>query len=193
MNFEVIYRDVSVSVGSGGVASNVNINASNGDALTDTDGALNVNISNLLASPVQSQLVLDVGGTPQLASGILAQDAVYSLNVFSGRLQTNTADGLIAQPANPATTYPFELVNVGCKQICVFGQATTLTGGGTTPCNITIRYSLDGTTFFDSSLGVISLTTEGQQFSRDWVSAAKWVGFKCDTAATVIFNVSACQ
>ncbi len=183
----------AVSLTDGTSNLNVNINASNGTALTDTMGALNSNISNPLSTPVQSQLVLDVSGTPQLASGILAQDAVYSLNVFSGRLQTNSADGLIDQPADPSVTYPFELVNVGCKQICVFGEVTTLTGGGTTPCNITICYSLDGITFFDSSLGVINLTTEGQQFSRDWVSSAKWVGFKSDTAATIIFNVSACQ
>ena len=171
---------------------NVNINASNGDALTDTDGALNVNVSNLLASPVQSQLVLDASGTPCLASATQIA-GVNNISVFQSTLQSNTADTLITGAANPATTYPFELVNVGCKQICVFGQVTTLTGGGTTPCNIIIRYSLDGTTWYDSSLGVISLTTEGQQFSRDWVSGAKYVGFKCDTAATIILNVSACQ
>ena len=171
---------------------NVNINASNGDALTDTDGALNVNVSNILASPVQSQLVLDAAGTPCLATATQI-NGVNNVSVFQATLQSNTADDLFQGAANPATTYPFELVSLGCKQISVFGQATTLTDGGTTPCNITIRYSLDGATWYDSSLGVINLTTEGQQFSRDWVSAAKWVGFKCDTAATIIFNVSACQ
>jgi hypothetical protein len=46
LNFTVLYSVGQVSLINGGVNTNVNINASNGNPLTDTMGALNVNISN---------------------------------------------------------------------------------------------------------------------------------------------------
>jgi len=170
----------------------VNINASNGTALTETDGNLNVNVSNLLASPVQSQLILDGGEAGNVLARATIIGGVNNVSVFQASLQTQTTDDLFGGVINPANTYGFELTNLGCKQIAVFGRVEAL-AGGTTPANITIRYSTNGSTYYDTSLGVINLTTVAQEFSRDWVTGAKWVGFKCDSAATITLAISACQ
>jgi hypothetical protein len=62
----------------------------------------------------------------------------------------------------------------GFKQISIFGNVAAA-------CNLTIAYSQDGSTWFNSSLGQIAFT-EAADFSRDWTSSAYYIGIYSDAA-----------
>jgi hypothetical protein len=86
----------------------------------------------------------------------------------------------------------FAVGSAGYKQISFFGNVSALAGGGTTPLNLTIAYSQDGSTCYDSSLGQINFTAVGD-FSRDWQTSAAYVAIYADSeaTATLYYGVSA--
>ena len=198
----------------GGVGSNipVNINASNGDALTNTMGALNVSVSNPVGSEVPvSDTVLDacvadnqvgvnvkttvsvpiqayVDGTPTDLNGLLI-NGDYCLRTFQSALGQQNA--IWCNGAFTASTggglgkaYPLASISVGYTGL----KQVSLFGNvsaldGANPLNLTIVYSQDNSTWVDSSLGAINFTSVGD-FSRDWTTSAPYISIYADTPAT---------
>jgi hypothetical protein len=73
-----------------------------------------------------------------------------------------------------ANIIPLSVGTLGYKQISLFGHVNGA-------CNLTIAYSQDGSTWFDSSLGQITFTG-ASDFSRDWTSSAYYIGIYSDAA-----------
>jgi hypothetical protein len=197
----------SVSLTGGASNLNVNINASNGNPITAEMGVLSVADATLDACiadnkvavdvqssvPIQVQALVDAVSTSLTATS-LNSGAEIALNVLQSRLAQRSNiwfDATFSATENGGLgkSYPLPAIEVGAiglKQISIFGNVSAL-AGGTTPLNLTIVYSQDGTTWFNTSFGSINFTTAGD-FSRDWTTSASYVSIYADTAATATLN-----
>ena len=167
--FEVIYREVAITQVSP-PASNVNIFSSTGATLNSTSGSLNVYDANLAGCISSGRVAVNL-------------DAYPSQNAIS-------FNGTYVAPFNKTNVTGFSNRDAGCTKVCLFGTISAL-AGGSTPLNITICFSNDGSTWFESSLGAITFTTTGD-FSRDFETSAQFVGYYFDSAATgqIYYNLS---
>jgi len=191
---------------------NVNINASNGDALLDTMGALNVQVQNASLAVTEASLDACIASN-QVAVNVAQSVAVpiqglvgstytpitatssggYTyLNVFQSGLGQASAmwqNGVLtdASGGGLGVLHPLGAIQVGAlgfKQISIYGHVVAL-ADGSPPLNLTIVYSQDGSNWVTTSLGNITLTAPGNDFSRDWTTAATYVSVYGDTAANV--------
>lgn len=168
LNFTVIYRATAPSTSA--VPTNVNIvSQSAGLALNST----------LIDIDTKLGAELDVN---------IQNSSINTVNV-NGNTCVILHDDVL--PVGKANALYFAVSSAGYKQVSLFGTVSAL-AGGSTPVNLTIAYSQDGSECFDSSLGQISFTATGD-FSRDWTTSAGYVAVYADSAATatLFYGVSA--
>jgi hypothetical protein len=172
LQFEVIYREVSITEPiTFPTTQNVNIFSSTGGNLSSTSGSLNVFDSNVASTISSGRVNVNLDTYP--SAGAVSFNGTY------------------VAPFDKTNVTSFGVRDVGCTKVTLFGNVSAL-AGGTTPLNITICYSTDNFTWYESSLGAINFTAPGD-FSRDFETAARFVGFYFDTAATaeIYYNLSA--
>ena len=186
-----------VSLTNGTSNLNSNIYALNSDTETSTavnstqvDGveSLCVKFQN---TSLQSDLAVQISGTSTLLDGANVNSA-NSLSIYQSGYskQNNIMQTGVFTALSKAQSISLQVGAQYCKKVCLFGNVSAL--DGSTPLNITITYSNDGSTFYNSSLGVINFTTPGD-FSRDWETNAPYIGIYADSAATadVYYSISA--
>jgi hypothetical protein len=159
---ETIYRPSQVvKPSTGGVASNVNIQANIGGDQTLLDG---VAITPLFGTTTTNALQVYQPAKPRLS-------AISFSGVATGIGKANILASFSVQAA--------------CfTRVCLYGTVSALEGG-TTPVNIYIAYrDAENPDFFTSSLGAISIGSPGD-FSRDFETSAPIVGFYVDSLATL--------
>ena len=181
LNLETIYRPSQVVADLSTANTEVNIHSSSGGNLTATGTSLNVNLTNAV---VQSNLYANISAVQTKLDAINIASAnclqVYQPAKISahGLAYNGTATGVgIANILGS-----FAVGNGSFSKVCLFGNVSAL-AGGVTPLNISICYSDNGTTWFTTSLGVINFTSTGN-FSRDFDTSARYVGFYVDTLGT---------
>jgi hypothetical protein len=201
LNFTVIYSTTQVSL-SGGVSSDVNISASNGDALTSNGlGALDVMIKNTVGDTIPvSDAVLDacintttnrvavnVEATVPTPIQAIISDAPVNLTASTQGVYTmldvstlikNT--GLVNQAtqfvANVINDFVYNIGSIGMKQVSLFGKVVDwkAVADGTT-ANLYIFYSIDaGTGIYRTSLGPISFTKVASPTTYEYDFSRDW-------------------
>jgi len=145
------------------------------------------NISNVMVQTIyKSNLTYAIPSSDSNTSNVdIVAQSLSNLNVLVNN-SNNINTSLIANGNSSAIwfngTFGIGKANIiplsvgvnGFKQICLFGN---IAGA----CNLTIAYSQDGSSWFDSSLGQISFTGAAD-FSRDWTSSAYYIGIYSDAA-----------
>ena len=133
---------------------------------------------------VDSKVQVEVVNAPSVSASITDGKTGYN----NGSIAFTT--GVLSEAIINSSAY---------KQISFFGSIdqTDMNWGsitdGTT-VNLYIHYSQDGTNFYRSSLGAIQFTKVASpaayqyDFSRDWATAAPYIGFMTDASFSVFFN-----
>ena len=115
LTFEVIYREVSVSVSSGGVGSNVNIFDSNGNTLNSTSNALNVFSTNTNTITKNSSVIWNNTSISAGDVSSLFADAHninnQSVSIF-GHSSENTTIGILVSNDNISYFYLQSVITV---------------------------------------------------------------------------------
>ena len=141
-------------------------------------------VVNSSSNPVVSQMYADFSGTPDKLSGInfSSQKCLQVYQPVVNSSHNPFYDGVITTIGKPGILFTPCAFGMQ-KQVSIFGTVSALQDG-TTPLNIYIAYSDDSYEWFTSSLGAINIITPGD-FSRDFTTAAQYIGIYFDTLATV--------
>ena len=115
------------------------------------------------------------------------------LNVFQPVINKTSGILFVGSTASPFDkTNLFGSLQVAKKDyrsVCLFGNVSAIT---LTPLSLTICYSNDGSTWFESSLAKITLSSVGD-FSREFQTSASYVGLFADRVMTAEIYYSLTQ
>ena len=199
-NFTVIYTSTQVNGVSSTPSSNVNISASNGDALySNGSGALDVMIKNTVlntipvsdtaldACIVSDQVAVNVKATVATPIQAIVSDAPENLTATPlGIYRMLDVSTLIKNTGwvNSSTQFVANVINenvlnigsVGMKQVSLFGRVVdwkSVADG--TVANLYIFYSFDGGSgIFRTSLGPISFTKVASPSTYEYDFSRDW-------------------
>jgi len=145
------------------------------------------NISNVMVQTIyKSNLTYSISSGGSITSNVdIVSQSLANLNVLVNN-ENNINTAIVANgnsssiwfndtfTPGKANVVSLNVGQQGFKQISIFGNVAGA-------CNLTIAYSQDGSSWFDSSLGQITFTAAAD-FSRDWTSSAYYIGIYSDTA-----------
>jgi len=200
LRFTVIYNMPYAPSSGGGVGTDVNISATNGNYLTSNGtGALDVQIKNTGLNPVpvsnavldgcvaSNQVAVDVKATVPIpiqgaiAGGFLnltasSQGSYTMLDVSTLIKNTGYVNQATAFLANVINENVFNIGSIGMKQVSLFGRVVdwNLVPVGTT-ANLYIFYSIDaGSGIYRTSLGAIQFTKVASPTTYEYDFSRDW-------------------
>ena len=172
----------------------------NGSTFVVNNSANAIPVVDAILEACVSNNVLSVDLATQSLGTLTVQDTTLDGCVSNGQVAVSIADNLttlnfgtgyinLATPftANVISGNVINVLQVGTKQTCLFGRVVNWQSvADDTTANLYIMYSMDGTTFYRSSLGAIQFLKVASpsyyqyDFSRDWTTGIKYIGLMCD-------------